>query len=116
MTQIAKKDLVDTSSPELEVVKNDKGVSILKCCMSCEHKSINTFGFRKCKVHNRIVEKYDICDKWMLGKGYLKAGKGEGYVDPHCYEKFLEKREKMTDEQAYLHGFSKEWPNEASKQ
>ena len=91
MTQVTKKDLVKDDMPVLEIHRNDCGVKIFKCCMSCNNKSINSLGKRICKIHKRIVEKYDVCQNWNLSKGLENAGLNNGKVNIHCYAEFVQR-------------------------
>ncbi|MBQ5840295.1 MAG: hypothetical protein IIW42_09795 [Bacteroidaceae bacterium] len=71
--------------------------------MSCDHKGINSLGKRVCEVQNKVVEKYDVCSKWVLAIGLERAGAGGGEVDVQCYERFLSKRNEEGKQEAGIH-------------
>ena len=100
------------------IVVNDYGARVLKGCLSCKHKTIDSFGGRKCKKTNiSIKDKYDVCSCWAMMEAFRKVRKyADGNVDPHCYEKFVKLRDSLTPEQQWLRGFSKECPYETGKQ
>lgn len=101
-----------------DYIVNDYRVKVIKGCLSCRHKAINSQGERKCKKTNTAIEyKYNVCDKWSMMEAFRKAGRyTDGQVYPHCYEKFIKMRDGMTKEQQWLHGFSKDCPYETGKQ
>lgn len=76
----------------MDVYRNGHHISIQKCCMSCDHKTINTFGERRCANTGAKVDKYDICKKWVLAIGLEQAGLGNGKVNPHCRDDFYAQR------------------------
>ena len=92
MTRIVKNDIVDNDMPKLDVFKNCHRTRIFKCCMSCEYKSVNAKGERICEKTKKAVDKYDICSKWFLARGFERAGVGDGKVDIHCRDKFIARR------------------------
>lgn len=98
MTQIVKNDIKKKERPFLEIHKNSYYAKIFKCCMSCDHKDINSKGERYCKVNKKIVQPYDKCNRWVLAIGLERAGAGGGKVNLHCHEEFLEKRKQLMDE------------------
>lgn len=51
-----------------EFTKNVNGVSIKKCCASCAtHDPYDSEGpRRKCKKHNKVVDKSDCCNDWCM--------------------------------------------------
>lgn len=102
--------------PELELYKNSNYINIFKCCMSCANKCIDSQGRRSCKLNQSKIDKYHVCDEWVISEGFANAGIGGGKVDMKCYDKFVEKRANMTDMEAYLHGFSMYCPDEEVEQ
>lgn len=102
--------------PLLDIHRNSHGAKIFKCCSSCGHKSINAFGYRICKVHNKKVERYYICKRWMLAIGLERAGAGGGEVDLHCYEKFIKRMEDNTIRENLLKDAIKKVLNEKGEQ
>ena len=98
MTQLVKKDLEEiVEKPILDVHRNSFGVSIVKCCMSCDHKDINARGDRHCVLSKTLIDRYGLCDCWVLSKGLEVAGKSNGRVDIHCHDKFLQRSGKITE-------------------
>ena len=83
--------------PFLEIHENSHGAKIFKCCMSCGHKDINSFGQRHCQVHNKKVTPYEMCKRWMLSIGMERAGAGGGTVNTKCYQQFKEREQEMYD-------------------
>lgn len=115
--KVTKNDLLEKHiENNCELVRNQQGVKVVKACISCEHKVIDNVGERKCNKTQLGVGKYDVCDGWRMSKSCAIAGTPNGNVNTHCYDDYLRRRSEMTDKQAYLHGFSKYYPNEADKQ
>ena len=42
-----------------------------------------------------------------MSDSHIVAGIPNGSVNVHCYEEYLDKRKKMTEEQAWLNGLTK---------
>lgn len=103
MTNISKREFEGHERPVLDVHRNSYRARIYKCCMSCDHKGINSLGKRICEVHKKFVDKYDVCPKWVLAIGLERAGAGGGEVDVHCYERFLSKRNEEGKQEAGIH-------------
>lgn len=102
MTRIVKNDLADNDMPKLDMFKNCNRIRIFKCCMSCEHKNINSKGERICEKTKKVVDKYDICGKWFLARGFERAGAGDGNVDIHCRDKFIARRMAELERLGYI--------------
>lgn len=92
MTRVNKSDVGSGNTPNLEVSINGHHIKVFKCCMSCDFKNISSTGGRVCSIFNKKVDKYGMCDKWLLSRGLERAGAGKGKVDIHCRDKFIQRR------------------------
>ena len=57
----------------LECVRNSHGISIIKGCMSCEHKCFRN-SVRRCGRTGKKVEARNVCEHWELSDGLKNAG------------------------------------------
>ena len=106
--KLKKKDLVvEHRDHQCEFIRNEQHVKIMKACISCAYKSIDNLGARTCLKFGIPVDKYHICNKWRMSDSHIVAGIPNGSVNVHCYEEYLDKRKKMTEEQAWLNGLTK---------
>ncbi len=59
----------------VEQVKNQYGIEVKNCCLSCEHKVIINYCTRKCSLGVQKIKKDSVCDKWQMGKELQGVGK-----------------------------------------
>lgn len=77
-----------------EFVKNRKGLDIVKCCASCQHKAIDG-DIRMCMNGSGIVSKDYLCPAWQMSENLINAGSEEGgrTKRPEYIQWLLERRE-----------------------
>ena len=61
-------------------VRNAHGVKVKRCCVSCQHKCIESDGTRVCAQMMIKVEQKFKCKQWLMSDGMKNAGKGGGVV------------------------------------
>ena len=61
-------------------VRNQHGVKIRKCCLSCAFKDYLSNGTRICTKHDIEVTGKDRCKQWQMADGLKNAGRGSGVV------------------------------------
>ena len=62
------------------VVRNNYGCEIKRCCASCQHKWIDYDGTRLCTSMGLKVQHKFKCSHWKMAEGLAKAGSGQGVV------------------------------------
>lgn len=72
--RVTKKDMMEETSKDIKIIRNLYGVRIKKACISCNNKNIDALGRRVCIVSEKLVHKYDVCDKWVLSCSLDRAG------------------------------------------
>ena len=77
-----------------EFVKNRKGLDIVKCCASCQHKAIDR-DIRMCMNGGGIVSKDYLCPSWQMSENLINAGSEVGGQTkrPEYIQWLLERRE-----------------------
>lgn len=67
--------------PQTGWAKNQFGVMVKKCCLTCpfwdENRSKKS---RLCMEVEKVVDRYHICEKWEMTEGLQQAGSGNGVV------------------------------------
>jgi hypothetical protein len=60
-----------------EIVSNDNGVHIKRCCASCTNKRPFDYEgpLRKCRLSGEIVNNSDVCDDWSISAEVAKITK-----------------------------------------
>lgn len=72
---------------EHKKVRLANGVEVNKMCASCENRVFN-FPFRKCKVIDSDVPSDFCCQRWRIGRRFMKMEPGSGYVKTKDYLAF----------------------------
>lgn len=77
-----------------EFVKNRKGLGIVKCCASCQHKAIDR-DIRMCMNGGGIVSPDYLCPSWQMSENLINAGSEVGGQTkrPEYIQWLLERRE-----------------------
>lgn len=71
-------------------VKNDFGVAVKKCCMSCAHRDCTRlWGTRFCNELHMEVGRYTVCGQWQMSDQMKAAGKGGGKIKRRKYLAYL---------------------------
>ena len=68
---------------------NRYGITVKKCCASCQHKCTDTDGRRICGLMQIVVEQKFDCPKWELAEGQQNAGRSGGKVKRREYLMFV---------------------------
>ena len=67
--------------PQTGWAKNQVGVMVKKCCLTCpfwdENRSKKS---RLCMEVEKVVDRYHICETWEMTEGLQQAGSGNGVV------------------------------------
>ena len=74
--------------PKKQTCKNDFGITVVKCCASCKHKSLDR-DMRLCTKGEGHVRANYLCPEWIMNPNLRMAGKGGGQVQKRSYQKFL---------------------------
>ena len=61
-------------------VRNNCGISIKKCCASCNLKGFKPNGKRICTLTHEKVNAQDKCKHWQMADGLINAGRRKGVV------------------------------------
>ena len=70
--------------------KNDFGVAVKKCCMSCAHRDCTRlWGTRYCNELHVEVGRYTACGQWQMSDQMKAAGKGGGKIKRRRYLAYL---------------------------
>ena len=71
-------------------VKNEFGVAVKKCCMSCAHRDCTRLCCsRYCSEHHKEVGRYDVCGQWQMSDQMKAAGKSGGKIKHRKYLAYL---------------------------
>ena len=70
-----------------QFVKNKRGITIVKCCMSCKHRDCGSDDkTRYCKKYDAFFSKHNLCKfGWELDPNLENAGIGGGRVQSKDY-------------------------------
>jgi hypothetical protein len=61
---------------KIATVKNDFGVAVKKCCMSCAHRDCTRLReTRFCNEHHKEVGRYDVCKEWQMSDQLKMVGR-----------------------------------------
>jgi len=72
------------------MVKNEFGVAVKKCCMSCAHRDCTRlWGTRYCNELHVEVGRYTACGQWQMSDQMKAAGKGGGKIKRRKYLAYL---------------------------
>ncbi len=58
--------------------RNERGVSVKMCCVSCALKKITPVGKRICSLSDEKVDALDYCPEWLMDEGLRHAGRNRG--------------------------------------
>ena len=74
-----------TTTVEMMLV-NRYGITVKRCCASCQHKRYDDFGCRKCDLTKRKVRGRYRCDNWELSEQLESIGCERGHVQRRTYQ------------------------------
>ena len=77
-----------------QIVKNEHGVEIAKCCLSCAHVAYDSGDMRVCRVGCGHVNGASYCPAYKMHSRYIKVGKTQlgGIHKPHWLKWLMERR------------------------
>ena len=78
-----------TDSNRIYRVRNDRGVKVKKCCVSCEYKDVDKDGNRVCRLMQILRNAKDKCPNWEMSQGLRNAGKPYGRVKSKQYLRYV---------------------------
>ncbi|MBR1502503.1 MAG: hypothetical protein IJ618_01305 [Prevotella sp.] len=74
----------------ISTVRNDFGIGVKKCCMSCAHKDCTRLhGTRYCQEHHKDVGRWEVCNRWQMSRAMQMAGNGDGRIKRREYLAYL---------------------------
>ena len=65
---------------------NRYGITVKRCCASCQHKCIDDFAHRTCKLTGRKVRGKNKCDAWQMSEQLEMMGCERGKVQRREYQ------------------------------
>ena len=69
-----------------EMIANDYGIMIKKCCTSCGHKCLDDFGNRRCILTGRPTRGCCVCKDWEISSQLATLGEEHGKVQCREYQ------------------------------
>ena len=76
---------MNITSVEMMLV-NRYGITVKRCCASCQHKCLDDFGFRRCDLTKRKVRAKNRCGNWELSEQLESIGCECGQVQRRAYQ------------------------------
>ena len=78
-----------------QVMRNEHGIEVKKCCASCKHKDLTRLlSARFCSLHQKKVKPREGCKQWEMSEQMQAAGSAGGKVKKKAYLQYvLEVRE-----------------------
>ena len=70
-------------------VLNKFGISVVKCCASCQHKELHDERMRPCKLGDVKVMPDYLCPRWIMRESLDNAGMGGGRVRKRHWLNFV---------------------------
>jgi len=71
---------------ELEMLTNECGIMVKKCCASCANKEYDEQGLRCCRLIGKHVRGKAVCDCWSMNEGLRTLGCKRGKVQSRAYQ------------------------------
>ena len=71
---------------EVEMLTNEYGIMIKKCCASCDNKEYDEQGLRCCRLTGKHVRGKGLCDNWSMNEGLKCLGCRHGKVQSRAYQ------------------------------
>ena len=77
-----------------QIVKNEHGIRIVKCCLSCAHVAYDSGDMRLCRVGCGHVNGASYCPAYKMHSRYIKVGKTQpgGIHTLHWLNWLMERR------------------------
>ena len=69
-----------------EMIANDYGIMIMKCCASCGHKCLDDLGNRRCILTGRPTRGCFVCNGWEISSQLATLGAEHGKVQCREYQ------------------------------
>ena len=69
-----------------EMVANDYGIMIKKCCGSCHNRGFDDIELRCCQLTGKHVRGNGVCDNWSMSDGLKILGCERGKVQRREYQ------------------------------
>ena len=67
--------------PQTGWALNQFGVMVKKCCLTCPFWDVErTKKSRLCSESEKLMNRYQVCDRWKMNDGLQQAGSGKGVV------------------------------------
>ena len=70
-------------------VRNEQGIKVKRCCVSCKDKFYNERGCRICNLRQLKVRPREVCKDWTMAQCRQQAGLHQGRVKCKEYLKFV---------------------------
>ena len=71
---------------KLEMIANEKGIMVRKCCASCDNKEYDEQGLRCCQLTGKHVRGKAVCNNWSMNEGLRTLGCKQGKVQSRAYQ------------------------------
>ncbi len=71
---------------DVEMLTNEYGIKIKKCCASCDNKEYDEQGLRCCRLTGKHVRGKGLCDNWSMNEGLKCLGCRHGKVQSRAYQ------------------------------
>ncbi len=65
---------------------NRYGIKVKRCCAACQHKCLDDFATRTCKLTGRKVRSHQKCNKWRMSEQLEMMGCERGRVQRREYQ------------------------------
>lgn len=69
-----------------EMVANDYGIMIKRCCASCANRDFDDQELRCCQLTGKHVRGNGVCDDWSMSDGLKCLGCERGKVQRRAYQ------------------------------
>jgi len=76
---------MNKTSVEMLLV-NRYGITVKKCCASCQHKVLDDIVCRRCELTDRKVRAKNRCGNWELSEQLESIGCERGHVQRRAYQ------------------------------
>ncbi len=86
----------------MEQVKNQFGIDVKRCCLSCASKDINEYGTRKCTKGVQKIRGDTVCDQWQMGRTFQLAGCSRGCIKNREYLMYALERRSLVSAPKHL--------------